>query len=163
MMIVGRDAASDRIAYVFEGEDYDALIETAIANGCTEWLVVEARPEPGARLVGGVVAAPAAVDPAAARATMTVTPRQLFIALASPPWSFITPAEAVAAAMTGEMPAAIETAMAGLSPVEQMAARVTFARMQTVERLDPLVILLAAVAGASAEDMDQFFSFAGSL
>lgn len=167
MILVGRGPDSERIEYLFEGEDWPALLETAFANGCTEWLEVETRPEPGARLIGGVLVAPAAPDAAAAlaaaRAAMAITPRQLFIALASPPWSFITAEEAVAAATVGAMPAAVEAAIAGASPGEQMAARVTWARMQTVERLDPLVAALATIEGATAEEIDAFFAFAAAI
>lgn len=116
---------------------------------------------------GTIVAAPPALppiaDPDAHRRGMEITPRQLFIALASPPWSYITADEAVAAAMTGTMPAAVEAAIAGFDAAAQLAARVTWARMQVVLRLDPLVAALGASQGASDAELDDFFAYAATL
>lgn len=101
------------------------------------------------------------VDP---RAVMSITPRQLFIALASPPWNFITAEEAVSAAATGALPANVETAIAALDPASEMAARVTWARMQEVRRTDPLVALMAATQpGLTDDTLDDFFAFARNL
>lgn len=163
MIIVARASGSDRISFVFEGENRDALERTAVANGCVEWVEAAEKPEKGSRLVNGVVVAPAAPDPAVARAAMIVTRRQLLIALASPPWSFISAEEAIAAATIGAMPAAVEAAIADLPAAEAMAARVTWATMTQVERLDPLVDLLAATQGASPEAIDAFFMAAASI
>jgi hypothetical protein len=89
------------------------------------------------------------------RAEMQLTPRQLFIGLAAA--GLVTDDEAIASAALGTLPAAVEAVVAGLSPAEQTAARITWARMGVVERTDPLVALLAAQAGKTAEDVDAFF------
>lgn len=162
MIIVAREEGSDLITFIFEGADEASLIESAMANGCAEWVEAAERPAPGARLVAGLIL-PAVVDPDAHRRSMEISPRQLFIALASEPWSYITPEEAIAAATAGTMPAAVEAAMAGFDAAAQLAARVTWARMQVVLRLDPLVTALGASQGASDAELDDFFAFASGL
>jgi hypothetical protein len=64
----------------------------------------------------------------ARRAAMQLTARQLFIGLATA--GFITEEEAVEAARTGALPAAVEAAIAGLPAEAQLAARITWARMR---------------------------------
>lgn len=122
--------------------------------------------------VGGlIVTAPPALPPSAeelalrARQETAITARQFFIALASPPWSYITPDEAIAAATHGTMPAAVEAAIAGFDPAAQIAARVTWARPDAgrVARLDPLVTALGVSQGASDAELDDFFAFAARL
>jgi hypothetical protein len=92
---------------------------------------------------------------AARRAAMQMTPRQLFIGLATA--GFITQAEAIAAAAGGSMPAAVEAAIAPMPPEAQFAARITWARMTLVNRTDPLVALLAAHQGLGVAELDAFF------
>ena len=89
------------------------------------------------------------------RAAMQLTPRQLFIGLATA--GFISEAEAIAAAAGGAMPAAVEAAIAPLPPEAQLAARITWARMTLVNRTDPLVALLAASQGLGEAELDAFF------
>lgn len=98
---------------------------------------------------------------AARRMNMTITPRQLFIGMVQA--GFCTPEEGVAAATTGAMPEAVETAISGLSTDAQVAARITWARMQSVERLNPLVDLLGNAVGISAEQIDAFFEASASI
>jgi len=71
---------------------------------------------------------------------MQLTARQLFIGVAAA--GFITEEEAIEAACTGALPAAVEAAIATLPGDEQTAARITWARMTLVSRTDPLVALL---------------------
>ena len=82
---------------------------------------------------------------AARRAEMRLTARQLFIGLERA--GFITEEEAIEAARTGALPAAVEAAIAMLPAEEQTAARITWARMTLVERTNPMVALLGAAAG----------------
>lgn len=94
-------------------------------------------------------------DLTAARARMTLSRRQLLIGLAAEGW--ITADEAVAAATSGVMPAAVTAVVATLPPAEQVAARITWAAMSVAQRLDPLVELLAVAQGVSAAQLDAFF------
>ena len=84
-----------------------------------------------------------------------ISPRQLLIGLAAKGW--ITPEEALAAATAGTPPAVIEGVFTSLPAEQQLAARITWARMTTVLRTDPLVPLLAATKGQSNADVDEFF------
>ncbi len=98
---------------------------------------------------------------AARRAEMRLSPRQLFIGMARA--GFISPDEAVAAACSGALPAAVEQALASLSIEDQMAARITWARMSVIERIDPLVDLLATATGRSPTEVDAFFEACSQL
>lgn len=97
------------------------------------------------------------------RAAMVITPIQLFVALASPPFNFISQEEAVLAATTGAIPSLVEAAITSLPPADEMIARIKWARMSVVLRLDPMVMLLASATGTTEEEIDTFFEFAGNL
>ena len=84
-----------------------------------------------------------------------ISPRQLLIGLADKGW--ITPDEALAAATAGTPPAAVEGVFKALPTEQQLPARITWARMTTVLRTDPLVPLLAAAKGQDADAVDDFF------
>lgn len=114
-------------------------------------------PSPEHRWQGGawVHVPPAPPDLSAERWRMRLSRRQLLIGLAAGSW--ITEAEAIAAATTGAMPAAIEAAIAGLPVADQVAARITWAAMTEARRLDPLVELLAAAQGVDDDVVDQLF------
>lgn len=89
-----------------------------------------------------------------------LTRRQVFIALHR--LGLITAAEAVAAAATGVLPAALEPAFANLSEPDQTDARVTFAAFQMAYRLDPMTAMIAAAAGMTDDQIDAIWtSFAG--
>lgn len=89
-----------------------------------------------------------------------LTRRQLFIALHR--LGLITAAEAVAAAATGVLPAALEQAFAALPEPDQTDARVTFAAFQMAYRLDPMTAMIAAAAGMTDDQIDAIWtSFAG--
>lgn len=89
-----------------------------------------------------------------------LTRRQLFIALHR--LGLITAEEAVAAAATGAVPAALEPTFAALPEPDQTDARVTFAAFQLAYRLDPLTAMIAAAAGKTEEELDAIWTgFAG--
>ncbi len=89
-----------------------------------------------------------------------LTRRQVFIALHR--LGLITAAEAVAAAATGVLPAALEQAFAALPEPDQTDARVTFAAFQMAYRLDPMTAMIAAAAGMTDDQIDSIWtSFAG--
>lgn len=90
-----------------------------------------------------------------------ISRRQLLIALAAA--GFISAEEALAAAQTGAVPAAIG-AIFGLLPAEQaLAARITWATMTEVYREDPLIGAIVAAGVASAEQVDELFCAAASV
>lgn len=89
-----------------------------------------------------------------------LTRRQVFIALHR--LGLITATEAVAAAATGVLPAALEQAFAALQEPDQTDARVTFAAFQMAYRLDPMTAMIAAAAGMTDDQIDAIWtSFAG--
>lgn len=85
-----------------------------------------------------------------------LTRRQVFIALHR--LGLITAAEAVAAAATGTVPAALEPAFAALPEPDQTDARVTFAAFQMAYRLDPMTAMIAAASGVTAEQIDTIWT-----
>jgi len=85
-----------------------------------------------------------------------LTRRQVFIALHR--LGLISAAEAVAAAATGVVPAALEPMFAALPEPDQTDARVTFAAFQMAYRLDPLTAMIAAAAGMSDEQLDAIWT-----
>ena len=78
--------------------------------------------------------------------------RQVFIALHR--LGLITASEAVAAAATGEVPAALSVSFSALPEPQQTDARVTFAAFQMAYRLDPMTAMIAASAGLSDAEID---------
>lgn len=91
----------------------------------------------------------------------TITRRQLILALAT--MALITGEEALAAARTGAVPAAVQAAFDNLSPSDKLAAEITWATMSIAERDHPLVALLAAANDMSSGDVDDFFRLAAGL
>jgi hypothetical protein len=85
-----------------------------------------------------------------------LTRRQVFIALHR--LGLITAPEAVAAAATGVVPAALEPAFAALSEPAQTDARVTFAAFQMAYRLDPMSVMIASAAGLSEAEVDAIWT-----
>ncbi|GAB1364050.1 hypothetical protein MASR1M32_32860 [Rhodobacter sp.] len=85
-----------------------------------------------------------------------LTRRQVFIALHR--LGLITAAEAVAAAATGAVPAALEPVFATLPEPEQTDARVTFAAFQMAYRLDPMTAMIAAASGMTEEQIDAIWT-----
>lgn len=101
-------------------------------------------------------------EPEDARAAIPpLTRRQVFIALHR--LGLITAAEAVAAATTGTVPAALEPVFAALPEPEQTDARVTFAAFQMAYRLDPMTAMIAAVAGMTDEQIDGIWTAFASV
>ncbi len=85
-----------------------------------------------------------------------LTRRQVFIALHR--LGLITAPEAVAAAATGEVPAALEPLFAALPEPDQTDARVTFAAFQMAYRLDPMTAMIAASAGLPDSEIDAIWT-----
>lgn len=90
-----------------------------------------------------------------------ITRRQLLLALVAA--ELITPAEGLAAAQSGAVPAAIDGAFAVLAEGDALAARITWATMTLVYRSDPLIAALIAHEVATAEAIDALFIHANSL
>jgi len=90
-----------------------------------------------------------------------ISRRQLLIALAAA--GLITEAEALAAAKTGEVPAAIDAVFAQLPSEQALAARITWATMTQVERMHPLVQAIINANIVTAEQVDTLFRTAAQL
>jgi hypothetical protein len=90
-----------------------------------------------------------------------ISRRQLMIALTAA--GLITEAEALAAARTGEVPAAIDAVFAQLPKEQALAARITWATMTVVERDYPLVQAVIDARLATAEQVDALFRQAAEL
>jgi hypothetical protein len=91
----------------------------------------------------------------------TISRRQLLIALAAA--GFISAEEALAAAQTGAVPAAI-AGIFDLLPAEQaLAARITWATMTEVYRKDPLIGAIAGALDLDEATMDAIARQAASL
>lgn len=95
------------------------------------------------------------IPPAPDYSTLTLTVRQFFIMLANS--GYVTPQEAVEAAQTGVVPANIAAVFATLPPDQALAAQITWAKMTTVARNEPLIAAVAASLGLTEEEIDQFF------
>lgn len=87
--------------------------------------------------------------------------RQVFIALHR--LGLITAEEAVAAAATGAVPAALEPVFAGLPEPEATDARVTFAAFQVAYRLDPLTTMIATAGGLDDDAIDAIWTGFGGV
>jgi hypothetical protein len=90
-----------------------------------------------------------------------ISRRQFLIALMQA--GLITDAEALAAAKTGEVPAAIDAVFARLPPEQALAARITWATMTAVERDHPLIQAVIDAKIATAEQADALFRQAAEL
>ncbi|CAK0770069.1 hypothetical protein WCLP8_4470001 [uncultured Gammaproteobacteria bacterium] len=90
-----------------------------------------------------------------------ISKRQLL--LASWQEGLITEAEAIAAASTGALPAAISAALTSLTADQQIAFRITWAAMVQVDRSNPFVPIMAQAFGKDDTEIDQFFLDAATL
>jgi hypothetical protein len=103
-----------------------------------------------------------AVQPAAAPSVpVVISRRQLLIALVQA--KLITEVEALAAAKTGEVPAAIDAVFAALPTDQALAARITWATMTVVERDHPLIQAVINANLATANQVDALFKAAAEL
>jgi hypothetical protein len=76
---------------------------------------------------------------------------------------FISAEEALAAAQTGAVPAAIAAIFDMLSAEEALAARITWATMTEVYREDPLIGAIVASGVATTEQVDALFRMAAGV
>lgn len=135
-----------------------ALIEESghviiVEPGHPLWTDASARPDI-APFTPDDVAGPTPEDLRALIAPLTR--RQVFIALHR--LGLITAAEAVAAASTGAVPAALEPVFAALPEPDQTDARVTFAAFQMAYRLDPMTAMIAAASGMTDLQIDAIWT-----
>jgi len=84
-----------------------------------------------------------------------ITARQFFIAAGNA--GIISKVEAIAAASTGAVPDSVEAVFAALPDDQEYVARVTWSRMTTISRNDPLLVGLGAAFGLSNSDIDNLF------
>lgn len=129
-----------------------------VEPGHALWCQASARPDI-APFVVEPVAEPSPDDVRAA--IPPLTRRQVFIALHR--LGLITASEAVAAAATGVVPAALEPLFVALPEPAQTDARVTFAAFQMAYRLDPMTAMIAAAVGLSQQEIDAIWTGFGSV
>ncbi|MBR0643976.1 hypothetical protein [Plastoroseomonas hellenica] len=91
----------------------------------------------------------------------TMTAAAFFLLL--PDLGLATRDEAIAAARTGAVPEPIDALFEGLTQEGAFAARVRFARMTQLHRLDQLTQLIAAAKGWSDADVDALFERASMM
>lgn len=92
---------------------------------------------------------------------ITITARQFFIALANS--SFVTAEEAVSAAVNGTIPASINAVIETLPSEQALAVKITWAKMTTISRSDPLIAAFGAALSLTSEMIDQFFIVARNI
>lgn len=105
--------------------------------------------------VPAVSTAPTTLAPAA------ISDRQFFQALALA--GAITPDAALAAVMTGQLPAPIAAAVEGLPEAERFAARMLLSGATAFERGHPMVAQLGAALGYDAASLDALWRQAATL
>lgn len=93
--------------------------------------------------------------------SIILTARQFFIALAGS--GYVTQQEAILAAQTGAVPANIASVFASLPPEQALAAQITWAKMTTVSRNEPLITAVAAAMSLTEAEVDAFFIGASTL
>jgi hypothetical protein len=86
---------------------------------------------------------------------LTLTARQFFIMLANS--GYVTPQEAVEAAQSGVVPANIAAVFASLPSEQALAAQITWAKMTTIARNEPLIAAVGASLSLTSQEIDQFF------
>jgi hypothetical protein len=91
----------------------------------------------------------------------TITKRQFLIAAAAE--GIITSQEALDAAKTGAVPAAIDAVFGALPANERTPARITWASMTIVGRNELLVAAVAAALGKTSQEIDDLFIQAGAI
>ena len=140
-------ALTDANGHVVIVEPGHALWPAAVKRRDIAPFLPEAQPEPSPEDMR------AAIPP--------LTRRQVFIALHR--LDLISASEAVAAAATGVVPAALEPLFAALPEPDQTDARVTFAAFQMAYRLDPMTAMIAASANLSAAEIDAIWTRIASV
>ncbi|MCG7853253.1 MAG: hypothetical protein MIO92_12095 [Methanosarcinaceae archaeon] len=93
-------------------------------------------------------------DPDADRQFMNLSFAQLMIGLVTEQW--ITEAEG-SLWLTGTLPPQVQSTIAMLPAENQFAATAKATRPSTVERMDPLVQMMALAQGRSDAELDDFF------
>lgn len=141
--------AQHTILALIDGTGHVIIVEP----GHPLWLEVSARPD----IVPYSPPADPEAPPEDPRAAIPpLTRRQVFIALHR--LGLISATEAVAAAATGTVPAALEPMFAALPEPDQTDARVTFAAFQMAYRLDPMTAMIASAAGMTEAQIDAIWT-----
>ncbi|BCM86872.1 hypothetical protein mvi_53330 [Methylobacterium indicum] len=109
----------------------------------------------------GLAAQLAAREAPAADVLPAISDRQFFQALALA--GAITPDAALAAVMTGRLPAPIEAAVTALPAAERFAARMLLSGATAFERGHPMVAQLGAAIGYDAAALDALWRQAAAL
>lgn len=91
----------------------------------------------------------------------SISRRQFLLALLGA--GFVTPAEALAAATEGAVPANLATMLATLPEADALAVRITWASMTVAERDNPIIATLIAAGLASEAQTDELFRIGAGL
>lgn len=91
----------------------------------------------------------------------SVSRRQIMTGLALVGW--ITEQEALDALATGARPAAVGAVIGQLPEADRFAATMKWVGFQAAYRDDAMVAALAATAGKTEQDVDEFFAFCASI
>jgi hypothetical protein len=91
----------------------------------------------------------------------SISRRQFLLALMGA--GFISPSEAISAATSGALPAAVSALFSDLPPTEATGAIITWASMTTAERGDPLIQMLVNAGLATAAEVDDLFRVGATL
>lgn len=147
-----------------------AIIENGlvvnVAVGDAEWAASVGAIQSDVAEIGwayadGVFTAPPPPDPGAPPVPASITRRQLLLQLALS--GMITGPEALAAAQTGAVPAAVQAVFDQLGPADKLAAEITWATMSVADRGHPLVAALGATRAMTDQQIDDFFRAAAAL
>lgn len=90
-----------------------------------------------------------------------ISDRQFFQALAVA--GLITKDEALAAVMTGAIPASLESFVDALAPSEEFSARMKLSGATTFRRSDELVAIIGALQGMTEDEIDNLWRAAAVL
>jgi hypothetical protein len=120
-------------------------------------------PDDGTARIGGLWDGAAFLPPAPGPEPVpdVISRRQLLIALAAA--GVVSAEEALAAAQTGAVPAAIAAIFDLLPAGQALAARITWATMTEVYREDPLIAAIVAAGVATADQVDGLFRMASGV
>jgi hypothetical protein len=121
---------------------------------CPDWVSAPDAEGRCCTFADGEFAAPE-IEPEPPAVPAEITRRQLITGMVSD--GLITAQEALDAAQSGAVPAAIDAAFGTLPSDQALAARIAWATMTAAERAHPLVALVGAAFGLSEAAIDDRF------
>lgn len=147
------------LSAAYGNTDATAIIAVTEESGAVALSLADT-PDAWEALLASEIAIEAYVEPAAP-VPAAISDRQFAQQLAV--LGTITEAEAVAWAARGDLPAAVETAIAALPEGNRFGARMLLSSATTYERQHPLASVLVALLGYDAEAIDELWRAAAAL